>query len=125
MPESVMPKYSYLFRADVDGKHIAQIMSTHALVVGVPYTSEMIENAVADFDAQGDPNADTSGLEERYGKVTISNYDGQPQLTGNGCADCLSSGAGKARWWTFPPSTRPNAIGGRHGYLQPDARICR
>jgi cytochrome c oxidase cbb3-type subunit 2 len=80
VPESVMPKYSYLTRANVDGKHIAQIMSTHA-IVGVPYSSEMIEAAAEDFAAQGDPNLDSSGLEARYNKVTISNFDGQPQLT--------------------------------------------
>jgi cytochrome c oxidase cbb3-type subunit II len=80
VPESVMPKYSFLMRADIDGEHIARIMSTHALV-GVPYTSDVIDNAVADFKAQGDPNADSSGLEDRYGKVVVSNYDGQPQLT--------------------------------------------
>jgi cytochrome c oxidase cbb3-type subunit 2 len=75
-----MPKYSYLLRAEIDGKHIAQIMSTHAMV-GVPYTSEMIEAAVDDFKAQANPDGDTSGLEARYSKVTLSNYDGQPQLT--------------------------------------------
>jgi cytochrome c oxidase cbb3-type subunit 2 len=80
VPESVMPKYSYLLRAKIDGKHIAQIMSTHAMV-GVPYTSEMIEAAVEDFTAQANPDGDTSGVEARYGKVTLSNYDGQPELT--------------------------------------------
>jgi cytochrome c oxidase cbb3-type subunit II len=80
VPESVMPKYSYLLRNKIDGKYIADIMSTHALV-GVPYTPEMIEAARADFSVQADPNADTSGLEERYGKVVISNYDGQTELT--------------------------------------------
>jgi cytochrome c oxidase cbb3-type subunit 2 len=80
VPESVMPKYSYLLRADLDGARIGQIMATHA-IVGVPYTDEMLAAATEDFKAQGDPNADTSGLEERYGKVTVSNYDGQPQLT--------------------------------------------
>lgn len=44
VPESVMPKYRYLLRADIDGKRIAQIMSTHAMV-GVPYTPAMIEFA--------------------------------------------------------------------------------
>ncbi len=80
VPESVMPKYSYLLRAQIDGKHIAQIMSTHAMV-GVPYTSEMIEAAVEDFKAQANPDGDTSGLEARYSRVTLSNYDGQPDLT--------------------------------------------
>lgn len=80
VPESVMPKYSYLLRNTINGKYVADIMSTHAMV-GVPYTPEMIEAARADFAAQADPNADTSGLEERYTKVNVSNFDGQPQLT--------------------------------------------
>jgi cytochrome c oxidase cbb3-type subunit II len=80
VPESVMPKYSYLLRQEVEGKYIGDIMSTHA-IVGVPYTEEMITAAVEDFKAQADPNADTVGLEARYGKVNVSNFDGQPVLT--------------------------------------------
>ena len=80
VPESVMPKYSYLLTHEVDGKHIADIMATHR-IVGVPYTDDDIANAKADFAAQANPDADTAGLEERYGKVNISNFDGQPTLT--------------------------------------------
>jgi len=80
VPESVMPKYSYLLRQEVDGKHIADIMSAHR-IVGVPYSDEMIAAAKEDFAAQADPNADTAGLTERYGKATVSNFDGQPALT--------------------------------------------
>lgn len=80
VPESVMPKYGYLLNAELDGRYITDIMSTHSLV-GVPYTEDMMANAVADFAAQADPNADTDGLLERYGKAAVSNFDGQPQLT--------------------------------------------
>jgi cytochrome c oxidase cbb3-type subunit 2 len=80
VPESVMPKFSYLLRAKVDGKHIAQIMATHKMV-GVPYSDEMIANAVADFKIQADPNADSTDLLARYGKVTVANFDNQPDLT--------------------------------------------
>ncbi len=87
VPESVMPKYSYLLRQDIDGKYIADIMSTHRMV-GVPYTDEMIGAAVEDFKAQADPDGDSAGLQARYGSaafgvndVTVSNFDGQPQLT--------------------------------------------
>ena len=35
-----------------------------------------------DFKAQADPNADSAGLQSRYGgKVNVANFDGQPQLT--------------------------------------------
>ena len=87
VPESVMPKYSYLLRQEVDGKYISDIMATHRFV-GVPYTDDMLTAAKEDFAAQADPNADVAGLQARYGSavfgvrdVTVSNFDGQPQLT--------------------------------------------
>ena len=80
VPESVMPKYSFLMDAEIDGKYIGDIMATHRMV-GVPYTDDDLANAKADFAAQADPNADTSGLEARYGKFTVANFDGQPALT--------------------------------------------
>lgn len=87
VPESVMPKYAFMMNNVIDGQYIADKLSTNAMV-GVPYTEMMIENAVADFAAQADPNADTAGLQERYGAaafghldVNVSNFDGQPELT--------------------------------------------
>jgi cytochrome c oxidase cbb3-type subunit 2 len=87
VPESVMPKYAFLMNKVIDGKYIADKMSTNA-IVGVPYTEEMIAQAKADFAAQADPNADASGLQARYGAdafghldVNVSNFDGQPELT--------------------------------------------
>jgi cytochrome c oxidase cbb3-type subunit II len=80
VPESVMPKYSFLAETEIDGRYIGDIMATHAMV-GVPYTSEMLDAAVEDFKTQADPNADTAGLEARYGRVTVSNFDGMPVLT--------------------------------------------
>ena len=87
VPESVMPKYAFMMNNVIDGKYIADKMQTNALV-GVPYTEAMIENALADFTAQADPNADSAGLQERYGSaafghldVNVSNFDGQPELT--------------------------------------------
>ncbi|MCX8952326.1 cytochrome-c oxidase, cbb3-type subunit II [Ruegeria sp. NA] len=81
VPESVMPKYGFLEHRKIDGKYIGDIMATNA-VVGTPYTEEMLENAVADFSAQADPDSDYDGLLERYGdKVNVRNFDGQPELT--------------------------------------------
>ncbi|NGQ89321.1 cytochrome-c oxidase, cbb3-type subunit II [Rhodobacter sp. HX-7-19] len=80
VPESVMPKYGYLLNREIDGRYIEGIMATHR-IVGVPYDDAMMENAVADFTAQGDPNSDYAGLQERYAKANVSNFDGQPQLT--------------------------------------------
>ena len=80
VPESVMPKYGFLLNREIDGKYIADIMGTHRLV-GVPYSDDQMDNAVADFAAQADPNSDFAGLQERYAKANVSNFDGQPQLT--------------------------------------------
>ena len=87
VPESVMPKYAFMMNNVIDGQYIADKLSTNAMV-GVPYSEAMIENAVADFAAQADPNADTAGLQERYGAaafghldVNVANFDGQPELT--------------------------------------------
>lgn len=86
VPESVMPPYGFLFDNDIDGRYIADVMTTHRFV-GVPYTDDMMANAVADFMAQADPNADSDGLQERYGEaafgnaVNVRNFDGQPRLT--------------------------------------------
>jgi cytochrome c oxidase cbb3-type subunit 2 len=80
VPESVMPKYRFIANNVIDGKYIADIMGVHRMV-GVPYSDEMIAEATADFAAQANPDGDTAGLEARYGKVTISNFDGTPELT--------------------------------------------
>jgi cytochrome c oxidase cbb3-type subunit 2 len=80
VPESVMPKYGFLADRVIDGRHIADSVATHRLV-GVPYTEEMLANARADLLAQANPDADTSGLEERYPGVNLRNFDGSPLLT--------------------------------------------
>ena len=81
VPESVMPKYGFLAYNVIDGQYVADLLKTNAMV-GVPYTDAMIANAQADFAAQVNPDADSSGLTGRYGaKVTVANFDGSPQLT--------------------------------------------
>ncbi|MDF1619071.1 cytochrome-c oxidase, cbb3-type subunit II [Pseudothioclava nitratireducens] len=81
VPESVMPKYGFLLNREIDAKYIGDRLKTDAMV-GVPYTSEMIEAAQADFAAQADPESDFDGLLERYGEgVNVRNFDGQPALT--------------------------------------------
>ena len=44
----------------------------------MPYTDEMVASAEADLTAQANPDADTSGLEERYPKVKVGDFDGNP-----------------------------------------------
>ncbi|SMX47483.1 cytochrome-c oxidase, cbb3-type subunit II [Maliponia aquimaris] len=92
VPESVMPKYSYLEQRMLDAggtlqsghitaDRIGDIMFTNSLV-GVPYSDEMLEMAAADFTAQADPDSDYDGLLERYGEnVNVRNFDGQPGVS--------------------------------------------
>ncbi len=80
VPESVMPKYGFLMQAELDGRYIGDLMETHRMV-GVPYTGEMIESAEADFKVQVDPDSDYSGLQERYPKAAVRNFDGAPGLS--------------------------------------------
>ncbi|MBW0156946.1 cytochrome-c oxidase, cbb3-type subunit II [Sedimentimonas flavescens] len=86
VPESVMPKYGFLLNTMVDADHIGDRLATDALV-GVPYSSEMIENAKADFAAQVDPDGDFDGLNARYSEafgspaVNVRNFDGQPGIS--------------------------------------------
>jgi len=77
VPESVMPKYAFLATTPLNVSDVAMNLKANR-AVGVPYTDEMIENAVADLVAQADPNADTSGVEERYPKAKLGDFDGDP-----------------------------------------------
>ncbi|MEI2296895.1 cytochrome-c oxidase, cbb3-type subunit II [Ensifer sp. MJa1] len=78
VPESVMPSYAFLRATPLDVNNIAANLKANK-AVGVPYTDEMIDNALADIKAQADPNADTSGVEARYPKAKLGDFDGDPQ----------------------------------------------
>jgi cytochrome c oxidase cbb3-type subunit 2 len=80
VPESIMPKYSFLERARIDGKYVSELMQTHQLV-GVPYSDEMIENALADFKAQADSDADHDDLLNRYPGAQARNFDSLPGIS--------------------------------------------
>ncbi|NNU78956.1 cytochrome-c oxidase, cbb3-type subunit II [Halovulum dunhuangense] len=81
VPESVMPSYAHLGATRIEARFMPDLLETHRMV-GVPYSDEMIENAVADFRAQANPDADTDGLLERYGEtVNVRDFDGNPALT--------------------------------------------
>ena len=78
VPESVMPQYPFMAEnlldvGDIDGHLRANI------AVGVPYTEEMVANAVADARAQADPEGDHGGLLERYPNATVGDLDGDPE----------------------------------------------
>lgn len=80
VPESIMPKYAFLLDRVITPDHIAQRLRADVRV-GVPYSDEMVAAAVEDFRAQANPDADASGMEERYPGAQQRNFDRQPQLT--------------------------------------------
>jgi cytochrome c oxidase cbb3-type subunit 2 len=80
VPESIMPKYGFLLDKEIDGEHVAELLATHRMV-GVPYTDEMVELAVADFEVQADPEEDYDDMLARYPKAVVSNFDGQPGIS--------------------------------------------
>ena len=77
--ESIMPKYSFLSETPLTTFDITNKLKANA-TVGVPYNEEMIANALADLKAQGDPDADTDGLEKRYHNINIRDFDGNAKM---------------------------------------------
>jgi cytochrome c oxidase cbb3-type subunit 2 len=78
VPESIMPGYPFLAERELDYRDIEGRLTALSMA-GVPYTEDMIESAAADLRAQADPNADgADALEERYPKVQIRDFDGDP-----------------------------------------------
>ena len=78
VPESIMPPYAFLAAHDLDIPNIAQHLRT-LKIVGVPYTQEEIDNALADLRAQADPDADVTALMARYPKAATGDFDGDPK----------------------------------------------
>lgn len=80
VPESIMPPYALLESTPlemnvVEGRMIALRR------VGVPYTDEMIENALTDIETQVDPFA--SGYDDflaRYPGAPVRDFDGNPDV---------------------------------------------
>ncbi|MEB2845104.1 cytochrome-c oxidase, cbb3-type subunit II [Rhizobiales bacterium RZME27] len=77
VPESIMPSYSFLKETTLKVTSATMELTANKHV-GVPYTDDMLANAKADLEAQANPDADTSGLLERYPKAKVGNFDGDP-----------------------------------------------
>lgn len=78
VPESIMPRYGYLAQTELEASNIGGNLKANALV-GVPYSDDAIANAQRDLIAQATPDADTSGLMERYNNVRAEDFDGDPK----------------------------------------------
>jgi cytochrome c oxidase cbb3-type subunit 2 len=75
VPESIMPGYPFMRRA-LDFRDIADHLKANR-AVGVPYSEDMIKNAMADVEAQVNPDADTKAFLARYPKARIAKFDGE------------------------------------------------
>jgi cytochrome c oxidase cbb3-type subunit 2 len=77
VPESVMPRFSFLLDADLVPDDMADHLRTNRSV-GVPYTDEQIGLAGADLLAQAAVDGDHEGVQARYPKAAVGDFDGQP-----------------------------------------------
>src|SRR5688572_8954328 len=77
VPESNMPAYSWLARTRLKTEDLPQHLAVQRKL-GVPYTEDMVENAVRDAYGQATPGSEfADGVAERYGEATlISAFDG-------------------------------------------------
>jgi len=83
VPESIMPGYPHLAERELSFDDAEAHLRTLAILdSGRPGNYGEIEgafeNAVADFKAQADPNADHEGLLARYPGAVVGDLDGQP-----------------------------------------------
>lgn len=80
VPESIMPGYKFLVKRDAGISKIADDMKV-LKIIGVPYTEEMIQNAVSDAVVQASTDRDSAALESRYGnKVNVRDFDENPNM---------------------------------------------
>jgi cytochrome c oxidase cbb3-type subunit 2 len=77
VPQSVMPGYPFLADTDLEYHDMAAHLKTNRMI-GVPYSDDQIEHAVADLRAQANP--DDSGADDflkRYPKANLRDFDGK------------------------------------------------
>jgi len=77
VPESIMPPYAFLAERPLRTDDIGDRIWAN-IAVGVPYSEEMENEAMADLLAQADPNADHDGLLARYPGAVVTGLDGDP-----------------------------------------------
>ncbi|EKV32366.1 Cytochrome c oxidase subunit CcoO [Caenispirillum salinarum AK4] len=77
VPESIMPGYPHLIETPLEYDDMADHLRT-LRIVGVPYTDDQIENAVAHLEAQA--NGDLDAVTEAYPKAVGGDLDGNPDM---------------------------------------------
>jgi cytochrome c oxidase cbb3-type subunit 2 len=79
VPESIMPGYPFLAKRELKIEDLAEHLKANR-GVGVPYSDEMIENAVSDARVQVNPDADeVDAFTARYPKAQVRDFDGNPE----------------------------------------------
>jgi len=80
VPESIMPGYKFLLIRDAKITSISDDMEVLRRI-GVPYTDDMVQNAVSDAIVQASNDRDLSTIEKRYGKkINARDFDGNPHM---------------------------------------------
>ncbi|MGE3935137.1 MAG: cytochrome-c oxidase, cbb3-type subunit II, partial [Rhodospirillaceae bacterium] len=80
VPESVMPGYPFLAATPLRFDQVADDLRANR-AVGVPYSDEMIDSAVADLKAQAASEGDgAEALRARYPKAQARDFDGNPAM---------------------------------------------
>lgn len=78
VPQSIMPGYKFLLERDANLTDVASRMIV-LRKLGVPYTDDMIDNAVSDAVVQASDDRESEFLLKRYGEnVNVSDFDGNP-----------------------------------------------
>jgi len=78
VPASIMPGYPWLAANELNYEYIGEDLWANQMV-GVPYSDEMITLAKSDLQTQTNPDAeDIAAFEQRYPKVAIRDFDGDP-----------------------------------------------
>ncbi|ANP46781.1 cytochrome-c oxidase, cbb3-type subunit II [Candidatus Viadribacter manganicus] len=78
VPESVMPPYAFLARADVNTSLMGDHVRANRLL-SVPYTDEQLANAPSDARAQAEPlGSNAYDFSQRYPGAAVRDFDGNP-----------------------------------------------
>jgi cytochrome c oxidase cbb3-type subunit 2 len=81
VPQSIMPGYAFLARAEIDGRDLGRHMATQRYT-GVPYTDDQIAAAAQDFRTQADPDSDNiRAFRTRYPRALVRNFGGGTDRT--------------------------------------------
>ncbi|GAK46459.1 cytochrome c oxidase, cbb3-type subunit II [Tepidicaulis marinus] len=78
VPESIMPGYGFLAETPLEYRDIENDLKAMRLTISQAYSDEQIANARADLEAQANPDSDYDGLQERYAKAVVRDFDGNP-----------------------------------------------